>query len=577
MNLKKSLISLFKKTDLARDKDKIFPAICLLSFFGLVFFPANPAVGQTISPVLNYQGRVNIQENGQDVAYKGAVGYFKFAVINFNGTKTYWSNDDSSLKGSEPESAVPVSFPRGDGVFSVSLGSGKMEPLDADNFSDPNTFLRVWFSSDNTTFDELKPNERFSIVPYAFRAQMADAISAGSLEPGQLSNKFVGMTLVSNDPNDDRLKGLGFARYGMIASQPWLDVNTDQSPPPLTGHTAVAGKTGQTISSMYVWGGTPGKGFYSRQGWDYDAAGDFWSLIPFSDAPTGRIGHTAIWAEDRMIIWGGTGESGHLSDGGIYIPSSKSWVNIPSPRVQIFSPRKGHVAVWTGKEMLVWGGRNEFNQMNDGAAYNPSTDKWRQLSAEHDLGLRSGHTAVWTGNEMLIWGGEGKDGKFGDGAAYNPESNEWRQLNSDGRPTSRSGHTAVWSGTEMLIFGGQAEGGTSGNGYAYNPQEDTWRALPISGGPGYREDHTATWTGVEMVVFGGLTLGGEANTGYAFNPKKNKWRSLTTVGGPLKRSRHTAIWTGADLVIFGGLRDGVPLSAPQRFSLQETWYLYRKL
>ena len=29
--------------------------------------------------------------------------------------------------------------------------------------------LRVWFSSDNINFEELKPSKRFSSVPFAFR------------------------------------------------------------------------------------------------------------------------------------------------------------------------------------------------------------------------------------------------------------------------------------------------------------------------------------------------------------------------------------------------------------------------
>ena len=67
-----------------------------------------------------------------------------------------------------------------------------MELLSAENFADPNTLLRVWFSADNEAFEELKPNERFSSVPYAFRARVAEAVAPGSLEPGQLSNNFPG-------------------------------------------------------------------------------------------------------------------------------------------------------------------------------------------------------------------------------------------------------------------------------------------------------------------------------------------------------------------------------------------------
>lgn len=549
----------------------------VLSLLCVLFSSSFRIQAQSISPVLNYQGRVNVPKDGQEVTFNGAVGYFKFAIIDSNGAKSYWSNDGSSQDGAEPKSAVSVSFPGGDGVFSVSLGGGNMEPLSSENFADPNTFLRVWFSADNEDFEELKPNERFSTVPYAFRAQVADAVSPGSLEPDQLSNQFSGMTLVSDDPDDDRLKSQGFARYGKLKSQPWINASVVEAPLPLTGHTAVLGKLSQGAGAMYVWGGTPGKKSYSAEGWVYDANGDFWALISPLDAPVGRLGHTAVWAGDRMIIWGGVGKDGHLSDGGTYTPSKLLWEPVLDLKKQFFTARRDHVAVWTGIEMLVWGGRNEFDQMNDGAAYDPSTDKWRQLNGRHGLGNRSGHTAVWTGSNMLVWGGMGIDGKFGDGAAYDPVSDEWRKTKMEGGPEARSGHTAVWTGSEMLIWGGLTGGVTDGSGYAYDPKKDSWRKLPISGGPEPRQGHTANWTGVEMVIFGGTTTAGEVNTGYALDPKKNKWRSLTTVGSPLKRSGHTANWTGTDLVIFGGLSAGVPLSAPQRLNLQGTWYLYRKL
>jgi N-acetylneuraminic acid mutarotase len=543
----------------------------------LLFFSSLAHSQTTVTPIVNYQGRVNVQQDGQEVAYEGAVGYFKFAVINTSRTKSYWSNDGGSVDGSEPESAVSVSFPSGDGVFSVSLGGGKMEPLSAEDFANPNTLLRVWFSADNEVFEELKPNERFSTVPYAFRASVAESISPGSLEPAQLSNRFSGMTLVSDDPDDDRLKSQGFARYGKLTSPPWVNASVAEAPLPLTGHTAVVGKVAQGGVTMYVWGGTPGRRFYSSQGWVYDAGGDFWALISPLDAPVGRLGHTAVWAGDRMIVWGGVGKAGHLSDGGVYTPAKLLWEPVLALKKQFFSARRDHVAVWTGSEMLVWGGRNEFDQMNDGAAYNPLTNKWRALGLGHGLGKRSGHTAVWTGSEMLVWGGMGIKGKFGDGAAYDPVSDEWRQTTMEGGPESRSGHTAVWTGSEMLVWGGRTGGVVSGSGYAYDPNKDSWRKLPLSGGPEPREGHTATWTEVEMVIFGGTTAVGEVNTGYALDPKKNKWRSLTTDGGPLKRAKHTAVWAGSEMVVFGGLREGVPLSAPQRLSLQETWYLYRKL
>src|SRR5215216_1243461 len=100
---------------------------------------------------------------------------------------------------------------------------------------------------------------------------------------------------------------------------------------------------------------------------------------PVSDVgePSGRIGHTAMWTGTEMIIWGGTSyEAGEQrervhTDGGRYNPAADRWsslspVGTPSPRVQ-------HVAVWTGFEMIVWGGRDGATYMDTCARYDPAT------------------------------------------------------------------------------------------------------------------------------------------------------------------------------------------------------------
>jgi hypothetical protein len=48
------------------------------------------------------------------------------------------------------------------------------------------------------------------------------------------------------------------------------------------------------------------------------------------------------------------------------------------------SPRHGHTAVWTGTEMIVWGGVDDSgNPQNTGGRYNPSTDTWTGTSVAH--------------------------------------------------------------------------------------------------------------------------------------------------------------------------------------------------
>ena len=40
----------------------------------------------------------------------------------------------------------------------------------------------------------------------------------------------------------------------------------------------------------------------------------------------------------------------------------------------------GHTAVWTGSEMIVWGGIEFSLYLNTGGRYNPATDSWTATS-----------------------------------------------------------------------------------------------------------------------------------------------------------------------------------------------------
>jgi hypothetical protein len=81
------------------------------------------------------------------------------------------------------------------------------------------------------------------------------------------------------------------------------------------------------------------------------------------------------------------------------------------------SPRTGHAAVWTGSEMIVWGGDSGSTFLNTGGRYNPSTDSWIATSTTNAPEGRESHTAVWTGSEMIVWGGEG-NGYLNTGGRY---------------------------------------------------------------------------------------------------------------------------------------------------------------
>jgi hypothetical protein len=133
---------------------------------------------------------------------------------------------------------------------------------------------------------------------------------------------------------------------------------------------------------------------------------DTWTRTSTGNAPSGRAGHTAVWTGSEMIVWGGYGGpvSGELNSGGRYNPSTDTWIATSIANAP--SGRSSHTVVWTGSEMIVWGGYGDnFIPLNSGGRYNPSADTWTAISIVNAPNGRNGHTAVWTGSEMIVWGG----------------------------------------------------------------------------------------------------------------------------------------------------------------------------
>src|SRR4029077_20724698 len=138
---------------------------------------------------------------------------------------------------------------------------------------------------------------------------------------------------------------------------------------------------------------------------DGECTDDTWTATTTANAPVGRYFHTAVWTGSEMIVWGGY-DVPHLNTGGRYNPSRDSWTatsTINAPGV-----RFNHTAVWTGSEMIIWGGGGGGDGVNTGGRYNPSTDSWTATSTTNAPAPRLDHKAVWTGSEMIVWGGQSR-------------------------------------------------------------------------------------------------------------------------------------------------------------------------
>jgi N-acetylneuraminic acid mutarotase len=274
---------------------------------------------------------------------------------------------------------------------------------------------------------------------------------------------------------------------------------------------------------------------------------DTWSSV--NSPPEARESQTAVWTGTEMIVWGGqAGPFTLFNTGGKYNPSTDSWTTTNS--INAPDARTSHTAVWTGSEMIVWGGADGFGGvLNTGGRYNPDTDSWIPISLTNAPGARQFHTAVWTGSEIIVWGGDDGGGALDTGGRYNLNSDSWTSITN--MAEARTKHTAVWAGNVMIVWGGADEFGNPVNtGGRYNPSTNTWTATTITNAPDPRSSHTAVWTGTVMIVWGGIYGSSNFfNTGGKYNPATDTWAGTNTAGAPDGRDLHTAVWTGTRMIV----------------------------
>lgn len=328
----------------------------------------------------------------------------------------------------------------------------------------------------------------------------------------------------------------------------------------------IVGASDWNGQQLFVWGSS------ANRGWLYTAATDEWkSCAPPLKAGT-RSGASAVWGGNRVYVFGyaascteGSTERGCAS-GQVYDVDNDRWDEMSTTS----APRGTgqHSSVWTGKELIVWGGLtgNDPRRSNvEGGTFDPTTSTWSRLPTLNAPEARIRHSTVWTGTKMIVWGGVGPaDGiSLGNGKAYDPVTQSWSDLSLLGAPAPRSFHSAAWTGTEMVIWGGVGCGGTCDDGRAYNVATDSWRTVSTTGGPGRRVRSASVWTGSEVIVWGGLVGDSGFVTGSRWDPIRDVWTPMATEGAPIGRGGAFAFWAGERMLVWGGEtgRGGVGLSS----------------
>jgi hypothetical protein len=238
------------------------------------------------------------------------------------------------------------------------------------------------------------------------------------------------------------------------------------------------------------------------------------------------------------------------------------WTTLPLAPIH---PRGDAAGVWTGSQLLVWGGRSgQSHYFANGASYIPSTKTWTTLPHAPLTG-RSNPASVWTGSVWFVWGGTaGKSGKqrLTDGAVYDPATKTWTPLPSAPVSRYRDAQAFLVGSDVVLVSTSEAASARTLRADLYDPGTNTWSDLPslrltakhanvfFSGVAGVNSVYLQSDWSYDVEHRHGGTIHSGVD-GYTLDPTAEPAHVWTpnTIAPPLGMTSYQTLWTGNSVIL----------------------------
>jgi N-acetylneuraminic acid mutarotase len=566
-----------------------------MKFIGQVMFMFLVVVlsAQAVPPVLNYAGQVAV--NGQP--FEGE-GLFKFALVNANGNITYWSNDGTSLNGSEPQASVKA--PVSGGLYSLLLGNTAIPGMGAIN---PQVFaqhgdakLRVWFSDGVNGFQQLSPDRPFASVPYAFSAGTAQSatIADGSINKAMLGSDVIAdlnkTITITRDMLPQDVRADLNATIGMNRLSPEVSAKLDQNDQFDNNDTTMVAfrvrkennQTGLTNSDHFkvTWDSTN----FDHNA-DFDLSQDAF-IVPetglyaisssarFSFVETGVFAHLIIKRNNESLNSGVAIRAG--GDSGYYISSVSALIDAnKSDNISILAGQSGSSQPISiiGSESTYFEGfkisgnsldtikPNSINKAmlgSDVIADLNATIGLNRLSAEVTAKLDqngSGGSGVVAGSLISLPYGQSAPTGYSLYQQGTPKELVWEEKS----PVSVARY--AYDGVEVLngkiYFVGGYDGSAKNTAERYDPTNNTWETIASLS--------VERWGVASAVLNGNLyAIGGQDSSSISSSSVEiylttaNAWVNGPSLPTPVRHS--TAIIINEKMYLVGGIKSGLNIN-----------------
>jgi hypothetical protein len=250
-----------------------------------------------------------------------------------------------------------------------------------------------------------------------------------------------------------------------------------------------------------------------------------WVALP--EAPIAGRGEAAVvWTGTQMIVWGGSTDGGShvFGDGASYDPASRDWQKLPSSPL---TARSDSAATFADGSLFIWGGWQGINHWAlDGALYDPTTHTWHKLPAAPVTNYGWAQ-AYWTGQQVILL----NTPEYGPidvvrADAYDPQTSRWTTLPDLSLPAGHATELvrALAADTRIFVWvhwshtvstGPNSSKGFSGiDGYTLDTSTDSWSANHLVPAPHVYVDQPV-WTGRDIVLPAGQVYCGACDGPFA--------------------------------------------------------------
>lgn len=260
---------------------------------------------------------------------------------------------------------------------------------------------------------------------------------------------------------------------------------------------------------------------------------------PLPPAPlASRVNYSVVWTGREMIVWGGFDAANRPQlDGAAFDPVEGTWQPLPFTAARDAS----NVGVAVGSHVV-------FASSTETRRYYPAERRWRAgpvvpLPRGHGLNDR----LVVVG-ETVVAISEPSDPEQPPAAfTLAPEADEWARL-PDVPVTMTAAHAVIPIDSHILVVGPPRDGDDAA--VVLDITDPGWR--PVAPPPALPHDlvSLAGATGDGTLLLWGVRADGDAGTmGYAALRDRDGWRRINP--GPLRPTRAvTVLWTGERMLVW---------------------------